>query len=347
MDMSGQRYLLLLLLLCLPWAVPRAANDLFETEVVVSDQTPGVRKAALQGALREVVVRVSGQQDVLGTEPVQALFGNPEQLVQQYRYFTEPQRDPPLLKLWVRFDGDAIREAVQQQGLAYWGGERPDTLVWLAVEDRGRRYVVSADDVSDVHRAVEAAARERGVPLLFPLMDLEDQTQVHFSVIWGGYFDKVLTASTRYNPQSVLIGRLNRSPSGGWASRWELNVAGKPASWSDSHQQLDALSRQGIADVADRLATQLSVAMPGGGFAGGTTIQVQGVETLAAYARITAYLKTLTSVRDVQVSEVTPTAVRYSLQLGGSEESLRRTIAIGTMLEPAADGIPGNYRLRQ
>jgi hypothetical protein len=157
----------------------------------------------------------------------------------------------------------------------------------------------------------------------------------------------VLAASTRYNPQSVLIGRLNRSPSGGWTSRWELNVAGRPGSWSDSHQQLEALARQGIDDVADRLATQFSIAAPGGEYANGTTIQVQGIETLAAYARITAYLETLTSVRDVQVSEVTPTAVRYSLQLGGSQDSLMRTIAIGTVLEPAPDGIPGNYRLRQ
>ncbi len=336
-----------MLLLCLSWLTPLAASDLFEAEVVVSDQTPAVRRSALQGALREVLVRVSGQQSVLTSEPVQELLGNPEQLVQQYRYFTEQQQEPPQLKLWVRFDGDTIRQAVQQQGLAYWGGERPDTLVWLAVEDRGHRYVVAADDTSDVRRALETAARQRGVPVLFPLMDLEEQTEVHFSVIWGGFFDKVLAASTRYNPQSVLIGRLNRSPSGGWTSRWELQVGGRPNSWSDSNQQLDALARQGIDDVADILARQLSVAAPGASSTAGVSIRVEGVETLAAYARISNYLATLTSVRSVQVSEVTATAVRYSLQLGGSEDSLRRTIAIGTVLEPAPDGIPGNYRLRQ
>jgi hypothetical protein len=177
-------------------------------------------------------------------------------------------------------------------------------------------------------------------------MDLEDQTEVHFSVIWGGFFDRVLAASQRYNPQSVLIGRLNRSPSGGWTSRWELNVSGRAGSWSDSHQQLDALARQGIDDVADRLATQLSVAAPGGQ-ADGISIQVQGIETLAAYARITGYLSALTSVRSVQVSEVTPESVRYSLQLSGSQDSLMRTIAIGTVLEPAPDGFQGSYRLRK
>jgi len=347
MDKSRQRSLLLVVLLCLPWLAPQAAPDLFESEVVVSDQTPAVRRTALQGALREVLVRVTGQQSVLAAESTQELLANPEQLVQQYRYFSEQQREPPLLKLWVRFDGAAIRQALQQQGLAYWGGERPDTLLWLAVEDRGRRYVVSADDSSDVHRAVAAAARERGVPVLFPLMDLEDQTQVHFSMIWGGFFDKVLAASQRYNPQSVLIGRLNRSPSGGWTSRWELTVAGRPSSWSDSHQQLEVLARQGIDDVADILARQFSVAATGGDRGDATSIRVEGIETLAAYAQISNYLSTLTSVDGVQVSEVTPTAVRYALQLSGSPDNLKRTIAIGTVLEPAPDGVPGNYRLRQ
>jgi len=347
MDKSGQRNLLLVLLLCLAWLTPQAAPALFESEVVVSDQTTSVRHAALQDALREVLVRVTGQQSVLTAESAQELLDNPEQLVQQYRYFTEQQQEPPLLKLWVRFDGAAIRQALQQQGLAYWGGERPDTLVWLAVEDRGRRYVVSADDSSDVHDAVETAARQRGVPVLFPLMDLEDQTQVQFSLIWGGFFDRVMTASQRYNPQSVLIGRLNRSPSGGWTSRWELRVAGRPNSWSDSNQQLDRLARQGIDDVADILARQFSVATAGGIPVDAESIRVEGVETLAAYARVSNYLATLTSVRGVQASEVSPSAVRFNLQLSGSMDSLMRTIAIGTVLEPAADGVPGDYRLRQ
>lgn len=347
MDKSKQRNLFPVLLLCLAWLPALAAADLFDAEVAVSDQTPGVRHAALQGALREVLVRVTGQPGVLSAQPVQELLDKPEQLVQQYRYFTEQQQEPPRLKLWVRFDGDAIRQTLQQQGLAYWGGERPDTLVWLAVEDHGRRYVVSADDTSDVHRAVDTAARQRGVPVLFPLMDLEDQTRVHFSVIWGGFLDKVLEASQRYNTQSVLIGRLNRSPSGGWTSRWELRVGGRPYTWSDSRQQLDALAQAGIDDLADRLATQFSVAARGGGSANVTSLRVEGIETLAAYARISNYLATLTSVSNVQVSEVTPTAVSYSLQLNGSQDSLLRTIAIGSVLEPVPGGIPGNYRLRQ
>jgi hypothetical protein len=346
MDKYQQRSILLVLLLCLPLAVAQAAAPaLFESEVVVSDQTPAQRNVALQSALGEVLVRVTGQASVLEMAAVQSLLAGPEQLVQQYRYFTEPDTEPPLLKLWVRFDGDAIRQTLQQQGVAYWGGERPDTLVWLAVEDRGNRYVVSADDNSEVHRKMAAAARARGVPVLFPLMDLEDQSQVRYADIWGGFFDKVVSASQRYNPPAILIGRLNRMSSGAWASRWQLDMGGKTRSWSDSHPQLDMLAKQGIDDLADVQASQLAVTTNAAGST--VAISVTGIETLAAYARAGNYLASLSSVRNVQVGEVKPGVVQYTLQLNGSMQDLTRTVAIGTVLAPAAGGMPGNYRLRQ
>lgn len=335
---------------CLLWMVASLAGagvsqQLFESEVVVQSQAPAERSAAMKSALEEVLVRVAGQDSVLTTGPAMALLQKPARLVQQYRYFTVPDSEPPILKLWVRFDGDAIRQSLQQQGLAYWGAERPDTLLWLAVEDRGKRYVVSADDNSDVHEQIVQVAKQRGVPILFPLMDLEDQSQARFSDIWGGFFEHVLNASARYNPQAVLIGRLNRSTSGGWSARWYMDVAGRTASWSDSRQQLAALLQQGMDDTADQLASRFAVANQGGDNV--VRISVDGVRTLAAYARINEYLNSLTSVVDVQVEQLTGSQVQYSLQLNGGLQGLTRTVSIGTVLEPVAGEVPGSYRLRQ
>ena len=351
MDNYQQRTSLLVTVGCLLWLLPAlvvqaAGRDLYVSEVPVSDQTPAVREAALQGALREVLVRVAGQDSVLETGPARELLKAPSRLVQQYRYYTGSAGSSPQLRLWVRFDGAAIRQSLQQQGLAYWGAERPDTLAWLAVEDRGKRYVVSATDDSDVRQQVEQAATGRGVPLLFPLMDLQDQSGVRFSDIWGGFFDDVLRASERYRPAAVLIGRLNRSPSGGWAARWHLQVAGKPSAWTDSRKHLEELSQQGIADTADILASRFAVAQAGGS-TGGMTITVAGIDTLADYARTGHYLASLTLVTDVQVAQVAPSGVQYAMQLTGSLQDLTRTVTIGTVLESAPDGIPGNYRLRQ
>jgi hypothetical protein len=343
---SALQAVLFCVLLLPALVVQAAAEKLFESEVVVSSQSPGVRSQAMKAALQEVLVRVTGQHAVLSSEPAMAMLQNPGQLVQQYRYFTVSKSQPPVLKLWVQFDGEAIRQALQQQGVTYWGTERPDTLVWLAVEDRGKRYVVAADDGTDVYRQIEQAARQRGVPVLFPLMDLQDQAQVRFSDIWGGFFENVLDASRRYNPQAVLIGRLNRSPSGGWSSRWHLQVAGKPSSWSDSRQQLDKLAQQGIDDTADILASRFAVSQAGSNVSS-VNISVTGVDSLSDYARLSEYLSGLTAVTGVQVEKVTGTDIRYVLQLNGSMEGLVHTVTIGTVLEPLASDMPGRFRLRQ
>jgi hypothetical protein len=338
-------------LVCLLWILPLAPgkagpNDLFETEVVVPNQSPAARSGAFHTALAEVLVRVAGRNDVLASEPARALLEDPASLVQQYRYYTRPDSQPPVLLLRVRFDEASVRNGLQQKGLSYWGKERPDTLVWLAVEDRGRRYVVAAGDDSDVRQQIELAARQRGVPIVLPLMDLEDQSRARFTDIWGGFFDNVLQASERYGPQAVLIGRLNRSVSGGWSSRWHLQVGATPSAWSDSRSDLASLSQQGIDDAADIMASQFAVASGNAGN-GGVTIEISGVDSLADYARINTYLASLTSVAGMQLVQVNGPSLTYKLQLNGNLQDLTRTVAIGSVLEPEMGGMPGSFRIRQ
>ena len=119
-------------------AAATSGQDLFEADVPVSGQRPGERQVVMKTALEQVLVRVTGQRELAGS--AQSLLGDPSRFVQQYRYYTVPESEPPRLMLRVRFDGEAIRQALREQGGAYWGGaERPDTLTWLAVEEQGRR----------------------------------------------------------------------------------------------------------------------------------------------------------------------------------------------------------------
>ena len=76
-------------------------------------------------------------------------------------------------------------------------------------------------------------------------------------------------------------------------------------------------------------------------------ISVSGVDSLNDYARLSAYLKGLTAVVDMQVVRVAGAEIDYNLQLNGSLDDLTRTVAIGTVLEPVQSAAPGSYRLRQ
>ena len=321
-----------------------AGDNLFEADVPVEGQQPDLRAGYMKTALQEVLVRVTGQPDVLKRPAVRALLDSPERLVEQYRYYTQPESTPPRLMLRVRFDGAAVQQALRAQGVAYWGNsERPEVLLWLAVEDSGTRYIVSAQDDTDAYGELQQAARQRGIPLLLPLLDLEDQGKVRFTDIWGGFFDGIGAASARYNPGAVLIGRLNRGQSGNWVARWDLQDGG---SWSGRGEQLGDALQSGIDTLSERLAAGLAVA--GSDTAAGTTsITVDGVDTLTAFARVDDYLASLAAIRRLELERVDGSTLQYALQLSGNLDGLTQTIAIGTVLEPAPDGPPGAYRMRQ
>ncbi|MGB7932531.1 MAG: DUF2066 domain-containing protein [Gammaproteobacteria bacterium] len=324
-----------------------AMDNLFEADVPVAGQQPDLRSAYMKTALQEVLVRVTGQPDVLRRDSVRAMLDSPEQFVQQYRYYTVPESTPPRLMLRVNFDGGSIQQALRQQGVAYWGKtERPEILLWLAVEDSGTRYIVSAHDNSDAARELQAAARQRGIPLLLPLMDLEDQSRVRFTDVWGGFFDGLLAASARYKPGDVMIGRLNRDTSGGWEARWNMRDGRDSGSWRGNGDRLGDVLRAGIDTLSERLASGLAVA-EAGPVTGMTSITVEDVNTLAAFARVDDYLSSLTTVRRLALERVDGSTLQYALQLAGSLDGLTQSIAIGTVLEPSPGGAPGAYRMRQ
>src|SRR5690606_41001353 len=117
--------------------------------------------------------------------------------------------------LWAQFDGVSLSRALRQAGLPDWGTERPDVLVWLAVDDGGDRYLVSESGGQHIAPLVRQAARRRGLPVTLPLLDVEDQRALLFSDVWGGFFGRVETASQRYQPQVILTGKLQRTGAAG------------------------------------------------------------------------------------------------------------------------------------
>ncbi|MGD8615147.1 MAG: DUF2066 domain-containing protein [Gammaproteobacteria bacterium] len=338
-----------LLLLTLAWMPLQAArvDDLFQAEVDAAGRDSGARQAALRAALRQVLVRVTGSARTLRQAPAQALLRKPGRFVEQYRFqeIQDTEGGEKQLRLWVQFDSVALTREVRGAGLPYWGSERPDVLLWLAVDDRGQRYIVSEAADSQAAGAVGRAAAERGLPVTLPLMDLEDQREVQFTDVWGGFLGGLEAASQRYRPQVILAGRLDHSGAGGtWRGTWSLVGAGGQQSWSVRGSDLDAAVAQGLAEAAERLATQYAVAGSGASF---RRLLVEGIESVEAYARVHRYLNSLTLVDDVQVVRVADGEVQFDLTLSAQERRLLQLITLGSVLQPVGDPPAWRFRLHR
>jgi len=313
-------------------------TGLFQAEVDADGRNPVARDAALELALRDVLVRVTGSGNVVNEPAAQALLKQPGRYVEQFRFLDAPARSPDTeqrLRLWVQFDGVALAREIRRAGLPYWGRERPDVLVWLAVDDRGQRYLVAENARLAAADALDKAASRRGLPLTLPLMDLQDQRAVQFTDVWGGFISSIDAASQRYRPQIILLGKLERSRGrSDWRADWTLLGNGDRQNWTSHASQLDDGIEQGIAEAAEWLAVQYAVVSSD---ASVRALVVEGVQSLADYARVSKYLASLAPVESVHVTSVNGQEVEFTLQLSAAERNLLQVITLGKLLRINSD----------
>lgn len=332
------RYVLIAVLCSLlGWSAAWGASveGLYEVQVPVADQSAGERARAFEAALRQVAVRVSGSRAAAQGEALASDAVEPGRVVQQYGYLPTEQG----LQMRVLFEPAATQRLLRQRGLPIWSGQRPTTLVWLAVQDGGERRLVGADAPGAAGQALLEQANQRAVPLILPLLDLEDQSQVRFADVWGGFFDNVRTASQRYAADAVLVGRLQRQ-GGGWLARWTLFDGGETRHWSQSLNDLETAAATGVDALADTLAAR-SMAQSGAG-ADRIGVEVYGVRTLEDYAQLANFLDSRDSIRDARLVLVEGDRVRYELDARGGAEGLSRSLRSWERFVPLAAVDPGS-----
>ncbi len=325
--------------------LPAAASivpDLYSASVPVPDQSASARSSALSSALASVLVKVTGESGAADDDVFSDMLAHPQRYLQQYRY---EQRQEPLpsgsgeqtvVYLDAHFDKQALDRALGDLSQPIWGRERPETLIWLAVQDGEQRAIVSSDSDAAALASARKAADARGLPVVLPLMDLEDQNQIGFADIWGTFDDRIQAASARYQSNAILVGRLSATDDN-WTARWQLLDQGQTTSWQGGPGTLDTVVASGLDHVADLYASAYAL-QAGSDFSDVTLVTVDGVDTLEAYARVSKYLSGLTPVTGVELLAVDSDSVRFLVHSRGTADSLGQAIALGGMLqaEPAS-----------
>jgi hypothetical protein len=344
MNSLPRRLLPILFLGCLLPAILSAAEvaGLYEAQVPVESREAAHRGKALADALLQVLVKVTGQRGLALRPAVADALENAIDYMQQYRYVEVGGQAPDAdgtagrgMEMWVRFDPVAVNRLLERRGLTMWGQERPQVLVWLAVEQSGRRQVMASESDLPLRRALEQGAARRGLSLLFPLMDLEERALVRFGDLWGGFADGVLEASARYGARTVLVGRALQGRDGFWQGRWQLYIKGQEVlNISAPPGSMEDLVTAGVDEVADALAARYSVTV-----GAGETVQwlrVTDVEDFQGYIRVLDYLQGLTPVTRVHPARIVDGTIEFELDIRGAADGLRRLIELGSILAPLA-----------
>lgn len=330
-------YLVFCLFLAPHFLFADTVPGLYEAEVLVVDQELEERSKAFRSALDEVLVRVSGRGTVGSLAVLEDVMQNASRYVQQYRYRTVPT-NPEAAEaqgqiLWVRFDEDAVNEVLRANNLPVWGRTRPAVLVWLVIDYRGRRELVSNSMDHSARISIEAHARQRGLPLRLPLLDLADRSSLRVGEVWANFEDPIMKASQRYQPGAVLVGRAYRSNSGIWNTRWTLYLEGRRQDWDFQGSDLAGALVPGIDYTTDALSRRF--AQVGNIQASYTVlIKIKDINGLENYARAVKYLTSLSDVAKVQTYQVEVNSVTFELTARSGRLGVAQAVSLGHTLVP-------------
>ena len=335
----------LFLLILLPWQLSlelqaSSIDHVYEVTLPVADQQRELRQKAFEQALVEVSVRVSGS----SLTPMQLEINKASRLVRQYRYQVMEAAEiesymkrtstliEPKYKLWIQFDDGKIKQLLRNNGLPIWGYQRPNVLVWLAVKDGKNRYVLKQSDQSLIKDAVEAEARRRGLPIVWPSYDATDKQRVSFIDLWGQFWEPLKEASQRYPVDAVIIGRMNWSK-GSWQADWSLLLEDKTEYWQLSAVDLDLLMGSGIGVATDHISRRFAVFADSENDAE-LRVRIRDLKSVSRYAKATRYLASLAPVRNIYATDVREDYTDFHVDLSGNRDDLKRIIALGRVLVP-------------
>lgn len=322
-------------------AIP--VEGLYTGTVQVSERKSGADRGALNRALRQVLVKVSGNSQVLTQEGLASAASKAEAYAEQFNYLDGAADDEGNRRLLFQavFNEFAVNRLLADHGVGVWGRERPETLVWLAVNMQGRRFVLPAGSASAMQELINLSSARRGVPVQLPIMDGEDLQAAGYADISGGFMDRVQAASQRYGQTSVLVGRLDQNTPGQWDARWTHLFAGQQNTWSTMGVGLAQAIATGVDGLADHLAARFVAQV---GVSNVVRLQVSGVQGQSDYARVLNYLQGLSVTEDVQPVHLQANQVDFEVTVNGDMSTLSNVIAIGDVLvQDAADS--GAFRL--
>ena len=347
------RLFIALILLSLTYGSHAAEVDnLYQASAPVSSRDEQERAALMPQLLQQVMLKVVGNRAILESAPLAPVLSDADRYMQQYEYrrtniIGADLTQPDELSLTLRFDPAAVNRAVNELQLPVWGSNRPDILLWAVVDNSGEASILGLESAPmGVFRPLSQAADQRGLPVLMPLMDLQDQQAIDLSDIRDGNWSVIETASERYGADVILTAVIGLSGDE-VKVQWRADGAGVSDRWQSQGNMQHAFDT-GIGHLADNLALQFGQLVDHGGEAQRLTMQIKDVLNYADFSRLMAYLEKLELITDIRVINLGERQLDLDIAFRGSLDVLQRTFDVGKLLieEPKSDGNDAKqYRL--
>lgn len=310
-------------------------KTLYQGTVPVASQSQSDWQLAVPQALSQVLIKLSNNPQIIQMRQIQSQIKQASNNVESYSYITNPtptNNNQNNLMLQVQFYPQAIDQLLQQAGINHIQTSRPLLLIWLVVQNQQGLQFVSNDSSNPLVAVLQDNANRRGMPILFPMLDLQDLQNVTTNDVWQLNPKNVLTEAKRYSTQNVLEGKLF-STNGQWQAQWILlRGTAQPLTGSATGNTQNQAIAQMIDQAANNLTTTITASHTNSQQQ--VILHISNVNGLDDYADILKYLHTLSPVAQADVTDVNPDSVTVTVNINGGITALTNAISTSSELQP-------------
>jgi len=309
-------------------------KDLYLVKLEVKGQGKTERWKATLSGFREVLIRKSGSNSILQSYSVQQAYPKVTNYLQRFEYSSHKNEDNEsvyLISLY--FEPRLINNVIQQSQMPLWGSNRPVTLLWLAIEeDFERRIIHESQSSSPVEEQIDKDSIRRGVPIILPLMDLDDELKVSISDVWGRFAKPISEASLRYAADSVLFGRIQRQ-----GERWNGKFGYLNQGTETAFELFEATQELIISKMMDRIAELLCekyCVVEEVGLKNEVMMDISDINSFTEFKQLESYLTSLSSISKIELVTIAEDRTLFKLTLLGQLESVIKGISLSQKMLP-------------
>lgn len=312
-----------------------AAGNNFSAKVPVASQSASDRSEALSQALASVLIKVSGTLDAPISDLGVEAMANASQYVSQFRYMQASEQEKEAgvnLFLKADFDAGRIRELIKNSGATVWPENRPQVLIWAIADtpEEGRGSIT--DPEHPLIRGILSRAVDRGLPVLLPLWDLDDQLMLPNDALWSLDGEVIMAAAARYGVNTVLAARYSQTTTGRWFANWQLHHLDQRFTYDAQTSEPDSLGATAIDPVVDYLAKRYAVSASNDESEVLQVLHLSGIHDYGAYQSALNYLARLPLIGEAKLVALRSDYMVVHVSLAGSWEQLDDALALDRKL---------------
>lgn len=312
-----------------------AVDGLYDQELTVQSQSNDERLRAYREGLGAVILKITGAQRWLSDATVERALRDAQSYVQEVSYSTRTLEGQSINIISIRFDQSLVDGMLRSAGIPVWDRNRPSILLWLTVQNAdGSREMIGSDSDHPVLAIIRDFAEKRGVPILIPLMDLEDRRNLPLDVAWSLDEAAIRRVSARYGADSILGGRVLASPTGELVGMWQFLFRDNVVVFDSLERNLETFMQTALDRSSSQLAEHFAQAGTIGPSNQRITLRVDGVEDIRDYVDLLAYLQEFGVVESLSAALLDGSSVELDLSLSGTTFLFTEFLSLGRDLLP-------------